>query len=166
MDKRWIAIFIILIIGVTCMYFVVDSSNTVGSAIADVNKSTITIPHGFSKGDSDTGSILLVNKQGSEKIFIKDLGKSDISKNSFEKKFKSISQEMNIIKNTTNVTNNVTVYSVYYQNGSEFNESISYFYSCQHTFYMKMSGFKDIADMENNINFIVNTIKPDYKQTQ
>lgn len=162
MDKRWIAILVILIIGVSCMVYVVSTSNTVGSAISDVNKSTITLPDGFSKGDSTSGSIFLVNKQSDEKIYMEDLGKSDISKEKFTKKSNSISStDINI----TNLTD-TTVYTIYYLDEPGFNNSISYFYSCQHTFYMKMTGYDNIKDMNEDINFIVTTIQPDYKQTQ
>ena len=51
------------------MYFVVNSSNTVGSAIADVSKSIVTMPSDFSKGDSDKNDLLLVNKKNDEKIY-------------------------------------------------------------------------------------------------
>lgn len=166
MDKRWILIFIIMIIGVSCMYLVVENSNTVGSAISDVNKSTITIPHGFSKVDSDSNSISLANKKGDEKIFLKDLGKRDCANKSFNKKLNSLPDDVVHIKNTTNVTNNITEYIIYYQDESNFNNSMSYFYTCNHTFYMNMKGFETVDDLDNEMNFIVTTLKPDYKQTQ
>ena len=35
MDKRWIGIIIILIIGLGCMYLIVDNSTSVGNAVSD-----------------------------------------------------------------------------------------------------------------------------------
>ena len=46
MDKRWILIIIIAIIGLSSMYLIVDESMTVGSAITTFSKTTITIPEG------------------------------------------------------------------------------------------------------------------------
>lgn len=166
MDKRWLGILIILVIGVSCMYLVADTSDTVGSAIAVVNKTTITIPHSFSKIDSDSDSILLANKNTNEKIYLKDLGKVDKANETFNRQLRSLSEDMVIINNSTKTINNVPVYTFYYQDGSEYNNSISYFYTCQHTFYMKMSGHENINDIDKNIEFILDTIQPDYKQTQ
>ena len=38
MDKRWIYIIIILLIGVTALFFIVESSTTLGSAETYVHK--------------------------------------------------------------------------------------------------------------------------------
>ncbi len=166
MDKRWILILIIMIIGVSCMYFVIDNSNTVGSAITDVNKSTVTLPDGFSKVDSTSNSVSLSDKNGDESIFLKDLGKKDCANSSFHKKLNSMPEDIIYTKNTTNVTNNITEYIIYYQDEGNLNNSFSYFYTCNHTFYMNMKGFESVNEMDKVMNFIVTTLQPDYKQTQ
>ena len=75
MDKRWISILIIIILAICCGYLIVSSSNTVGNAIVDVNKSTVTIPHHFSVGSEEKDSIVLNERSGTAKLFVKDLGK-------------------------------------------------------------------------------------------
>lgn len=63
MDKRWLIIIIIFIIGLGSMYYIVDNSNTVGSAITTFSKTTITIPEGFSVGDTSSDSVELYSKK-------------------------------------------------------------------------------------------------------
>ena len=79
MDKRWILILIILIVGGYCTYNIVDSSTTVGDAITVVNKSVITIPKDFSIADTDKNSVDLIDNKDNKKIHIEDIGKGDIN---------------------------------------------------------------------------------------
>lgn len=171
MDRRWLFIILILIIGTCCMYLIVDSSNTVGSAIADINKTTITMPDGFSKGADDEGSLELINKKNEKNIYLKDLGKNDSSKVAFDKKLKSLKSEndVTIIENKTSAINNITTYTIYYLNSTDnntYNRSMSFFYSSGHTFYMKQAGYDNINDLNNDLKFIVSTMQPDYKKAQ
>ena len=171
MDRRWLFIFLIMIIGVGCMYSIVMSSTTVGSAIADINKTTISMPDGFSKGYSDDGSLELINKANDEDIYIKDLGKNDSSKVTFDKKIKTLktADDVTINENKTNVFNNITTYTVYYTNSSDsqaFNRSMSYIYCAGHTFYIKMAGYTDIDKLNSDLEYVVSTMQPDYKKSQ
>lgn len=167
MDKRWILIFILLIIGIGCAYLIIESSTTVGSAIADVSKSIVTMPSDFSKGDSDKNDLLLVNKKNDEKIYIKDISKSDISKEKFNKKLKSFKNDgIEVTKNTTTTVDTITVYTFYYTNETGFNNSISYFTSYNHTYYLKNMGYTDINKLNEDISFVVTTLQPDYKKSQ
>ena len=45
MDKRWIYILIILIIGVISANLIIGSSNTVGTANTNLDKFTVSLPH-------------------------------------------------------------------------------------------------------------------------
>ena len=67
----------ILIVGVSCMYFIVDNSTTVGNAITTFSKSSVTLPFGFSVGETNTESAKLYNKQNNETINIHDKGKGN-----------------------------------------------------------------------------------------
>ena len=170
MDKRWISILIIIIIACACGYLIVQYSDTVGNAIVDVNKSTLTIPTGFSNQYSDDNSVLLVHRGTSESIYVKDLGKSDIAKSNFINNEKSLknNNENEVYANTTKMGDN-TVYTIYYTNitNSEAkNMSNSYFYSYKHTYLIKMSGFDSLDTLNENLEKIVTAIKPDYKQSQ
>lgn len=167
MDKRWIGILVIIIIACLCGYLVVNSSNTVGNAITDVNKSTVTLPHDFSVETSDSESTTLINKNTGSKIFIKDLGKKDVALDKFNEKFKNLSSDKSIVieKNTSTVNDEIQMYSVFYKNDSEY-RSFSYVHTYNHTYLIKGSGFSDANDLINKINFVANTIQPDYKKSQ
>ena len=172
MDKRWILIFIIIIIAICCGYFVVTHSDSVGKAIVDINKSTAVLPPGFSVGETESDNIELYQKNAPGKIYIQDLGKKDCGLEELEKRNKSLSKEedIKIIDINKTVKDDTELYMLYYQNTSD-NESIyysvSYLYtSYNHTFYIKCSGFDDISKIDENLNFLAETIKPDYKKSQ
>ncbi|WP_458455326.1 hypothetical protein [Methanobrevibacter sp.] len=153
------------------MYYIASTSTTVGTAIADINKTTISMPEGFSKGSSDDGSLELINKNNDENIYLKDLGKLDSSKDAFDKKIKSLKTagDVTINGNKTNVFNNVSTYTVYYTNSSDsdaYNRSMSYVYCAGHTFYIKMAGYTDIDKLNSDLEYIVSTMQPDYKKSQ
>ena len=171
MDKRWISILIIIIIAVCCGYLITSSSNTVGNAIVDVNKSTVTIPHHFSVGNEEKNSVELNERSGTAKILIKDLGKVNNFKELFDKEIKSLSnnEEIEILDNTTNSTENFEYYRVYYQDHSDsdvYNKSTTYLYKFNHTYLVKCEGYNNIGFMDSSLDIIVNTIKLDFKKSQ
>ena len=171
MDKRWLAILIILIMAICCGYYVVSSSNSVGNAIADLNKSTVTLPYGFSVGKTTPDSVELIKRNHSEKIFLKDLGKEDKALAEFENEIKTLSKsnETSVTGNLTNNTDNIKVYTIYYQyikDDNILNESISSVYTYNHTYLVKLTGFPDDNTMNEYLNSIIDTIRPDYKKSQ
>lgn len=172
MDRRWIAILIILIIGVGCGFFIAQHSTTIGHAIADVSKCTVSQPYGFSVGPSDDTNLELENRNTKEKIFIEDLGPKDTAKKSFKSKLKEISESetVKIIDNKTiNTPNGLKLYIAHYtdsDNESLKNQSIAYYYTYNHTFYTKLTGFDDIGNLDEKIIFISDSIQPDYKKPQ
>lgn len=164
MDKRWILILVILIIGLGSMYYIVDHSNTVGSAITTFSKTTITIPDDFSVGDSGNDYVELYNKKNSEKITIKDNGKG----NTASKTLKKLSEDYgnndydNITNNTERI-NKQKVYNLYLTNDNG-TEQISVFYRQNHTYTAIFENFKNDGNIEKNLKFIIETMTPDYKQ--
>lgn len=172
MDKRWIVILIIMIIGIGCGYLISQHSTTIGHSIADVSKSTVSMPYGFSAGKADDTSLKLENRNTKEKIFIEDLGPKNIAKESFKKELKELSKSGNIkIINDTEITtqNGLKVYIAHYSDLDKENlknQSIAYYYTYGHTFYTKMTGFSDIATMDETLVFISDSLQPDYKKPQ
>ena len=170
MDKRWILILIILIVGLACMYAIVDSSNTVGNAITVLNKSVVTLPDDFGIGNTEKNSVELIGKNDDEKVYIEDFGKKDIALELFKDNLSALSHksEFKILKNTTESINNITVYKIYLQDCTTeniTNVTMAYIYSNNHTFMIKITGSNQ-SNMEKNLNFLVSTIQPDYKQSQ
>lgn len=170
MDKRWILIIIIIIIAAGCGYLVAQSSPNVGNAIAGVNKSIVTLPHGFSVGSSEGAYLELINKHSDEKIYIEDKGSGDNSEIDFEKNLKKISEtsDKQIIDNFSDITpNGIKVYIAHYINEeTSKNESISYYFTFGHTYYMKLSGFEDVNQENEKIKLIADTTETDFKKAQ
>lgn len=169
MDKRWILILIILIVGCACMYHIVVSSNNVGNAITVVNKTVITIPDEFTIDDDDKSSTTLINEKTKETIFIKDLGKPDTSLDCFNKGLSRFSDnyDIHILNNETLNINDIPVYRLDIQNSTDGKDStIVYMYSYNHTFNLKFNGYSSEDKLNQDLNFIINTISPDFKQKQ
>lgn len=170
MDKRWISILIIIIIACGCGYLIIQSSDTVGNAIVDVNKSQVTIPSGFS-GDSDLDSATFLDKSNSKSIYVKDLGKIDNALSNFKNFENELNndKDIDIQSNDTVKIGDITVYTVYYINSTDSNSKLmsnSYLYSYEHTYLVKMKGFDNQDELNKNLEKIVKTIKPDYKKSQ
>lgn len=153
------------------MYFIVDSSSTVGTAIDVVNKTVVTLPDGFSVGNSDHSSTSLSDGNTHEKIYVKDLGKADIALNEFDTRLNNLGSDSDIVivKNSTSNISNHTTYSVVYQNVTQEdykNTSISYIFTCNHTFLIKLENYDNTSVMKDDLNFLVSNMKPDFKQSQ
>ena len=167
MDRRVVWIIIILIIGLGCMYYAADHSNTVGNAITTFSKTTITMPNGFSVGETTNDGVDLYNKNSNEKINAVDYGKGDhvqeALKNSTDKYNKN--PDYYDIKNTTKNINNITVYELDMQteNGTAY---CFIFYKYNHTYVIGMRGFDNADKVYKDLEFIVKTLQPDYKQSQ
>ena len=171
MDKRWIGILAILIIGCCCMYFIVDSSTTVGTAITVVNKTVVTLPNHFSIEYSGNNYAKIANKNTNEKVSFKDLGKKDIALDSFNKKLNELKKDpnINVIGNSTIDINNTQVYKMECQNlttENTTNISIGYVYTCYHTFLIQFKNYNDNTNLNKDLEFLISNMKPDFKQSQ
>lgn len=167
MDKRVIMIIAILIVGIGCMYVIADNSYTIGHAITTFSKTTITLPSGFSVGETDTKSAELYNKKSIEKINIHDEGKGNHAKDIFKnvtETCKNNPDYYNISNQTRNV-NGVEVYQLSMEKNNTISTS-SVFYYYNHTYLVEMSGFNDLNKANEVLDFIITTLQPDYKQAQ
>ena len=165
MDKRVIAIIVILIIGGSCMFYTAFNSSTVGSAITTFSKTTFTLPHGFSVGETDDYVAELYNKNTPEKINISDLGKNDSSLGEYEKTLAMLNMDptINNIKNSAKTVQNLNVYTISYETGAGTKYSF-FVYTCNHTYCINMTGFDDVNRVDNTLDVLIKTIHPDYKQ--
>ena len=171
MDKRWISILIIIIIACGCGYLIVQFSDTVGNAVVDVHKTTLTIPSDFSKDYSAEYSVKLIHKGTPESIYVKDLGKEDNVESSFKNDEKKLAgySDIEVLSNNTTKMGDIEVHTVYYTNitnSEAMNMSNSYFYSFEHTYFVKMSGFDSLDRLNEKLEKVVTALKPDYKQSQ
>ena len=165
MDKRIIMIIAILIVGISCMYVVVENSTTIGKAITTFSKTSFTLPSGFSVGDTDSKSAQLYSKQSNEKINIYDRGKGDSTKAWFKNitdTYKNNPDYYNL-NETTRTANNITVLQLNMETNNTISSS-SVFYDYNHTYLVEISGFEDMKKLNNDLDFIISTLVPDYKQ--
>ncbi|WP_296800970.1 hypothetical protein [uncultured Methanobrevibacter sp.] len=168
MDKRWILIIIIAIIGLSSMYLIVDESMTVGSAITTFSKTTITIPEGFSVEDTSSNIVTLYNKNNNEKIEICDFGKGNTVKEMQTNITAEILQEegLNNVTNRTFNLDDTEINQTILKNGSNSKVVISYFYKYNHTYSIIMTGYKKLNTTTQDLDCILYTLRPDYKQSQ
>ena len=171
MDKRWIGILIILIAGCTCMYYIVDTSTTVGTSITVINKTVVTLPDDFSIEDTGSNTAKIINKENHEKINFKDLGKKDVALDNFNKKLKELNRDSNIqINNNSTVKiNNISVYKidcVNYTTENATNISFCYAYTCYHTFSIQLKDYNDNVKLDKDLDYMISNMKPDFKQSQ
>lgn len=170
MDKKWILIIIILIVGCFLMYNIVDSSTTVGNAITVVNKSVVTLPDGFSIGESEKNSVELLDEKTGEKIYVTDLGKTNSAEEEYSEALQSLEYDpyISIINNSTSKINNINTYTITLENHTvnTTNVCLAYIYSSNHTFSIEFQNYSDNNRLNDDLNFIVSTISPDFKQSQ
>ena len=165
MDKRWIGILIILIIGLGCMYFIVTHSISVGSAVSVINDVTITLPDGYITSEDGAHFCVLFNKKTNETIRIKCLDDGTNYTSEYDNRLNGLKKEEDIII-TKNFTNK-TLAMIEYENQSSTDKkdiTLVYFDKCNHTFSMQLEHFTDENSKESVINFIISTLKYDFKQ--
>lgn len=165
MDKRWIGILIVLIAGLGCMYLIVSNSNSVGSAVSVINDVTITLPPGYITSEDTSHMCVLHNKQTNETIRIRCLDDGADYINEYNNRLKSLNGEddIDIQKNFTNKTLSM----IKYENKSSTDKkdiTLVFFEKCKHTFSMQFEHFTNETNQEKMMNFIIDTMKYDFKQ--
>ena len=67
------------------------------------------------------------------------------------------------ISDSTHSVNNIKVYTITYKDNDETKYS-SFAYVCNHTYCINMSGYNNADKVTDDLDFIIKTIQPDYKQ--
>lgn len=169
MDKRWIYILIILIIGFSALYYIVVNSTTIGSAIVGINAFIFTIPDSFNIENSDHGFASLVDRDTNEHILVKELGKGKSFNKSIEKELLNVESDEDVkrISSTTEKYKDMTSKVINYEkepNGTV--NKVAVFSKFNHTFLIKSTNFKDVDTLNEKTHFIMDTIKQDHKKKQ
>ena len=159
MDKRWLGIIIILILGIGAMYFIVDSSPTVGKAVAVASEMTITIPDGFNLLKDTEQTIDMINSQN-ETINITIIGLGDNASNEYKATLKAFEKSDDIEVQDKNATGNM----IFYKNLTADKEcSVTYFVKENRTIELQMTKYEN---WENDWKFVVDTIQHNFKQNK
>jgi uncharacterized protein YjaZ len=161
MDKRWLGIFFILIVGIACMYFIVEHSPTVGKAVTVVDEMTVTLPTGFNLLKNHENEVVLLDHQN-HTANITILGLGDTSFKKFNSTVKSLEKDkdIEIQDKIQNSTGNI----IFYKNLTNNKEySITYFVKDNRTIELKMDKYDN---WENDWKFIVDTVQHNFKQNK
>ena len=169
MDKRWIYIIIIAIIGVGCLYFIAESSTIIGSANTDLDKFLLKVPDSFNIEKSTDTQIRLINRQSGERINILFLGTGSDVDDDIDNKIESLSKNTNItlLKNTTLKLKNTTVPCIYYEKSPNTSvNKVAFITKFDCKFSIECANFNDNESVDKNIKEISDTLKRDFKQKQ
>lgn len=167
MDKRWIYIIIIAIIGIACLYLIVENTPELGSANVYIGKFTITLPNSFNIEKDGPGFNHLINRNTNEKIWVYDLGEGNLVKENLTYKLDKLGENDNItiLEKTSIKLKNGTFPAIYYEKLP--NNKISYVTFIQkynHTFSIESKDYPDNDTLKSDLEFVIDTLKPDLKQ--
>ena len=165
MRKEWIAIIIILIVGLTSMFIIEQNSTTIGSAITTINDVSITVPPQFKISVSSVDQVILLDEATNETILVKYLNDGNNSLKEFQKEIKAINDNENL-EIHKNVTNKI-VHTLYCENyEKEQNYTLTYFEKFDRTILIKMENFDNATRHDINLWYIIDNLQPDYKQSR
>lgn len=168
MDKRWIYIFIIAIIGLACAYLVIESSDNVGRANININKFTVTLPPEFNVDDQTSQYLIIIDRNSGKKIQIQDLGEGNSIDSNVSEKINKLESNENttFIKNETIKIGNETLPFIYYERTPGIPNCVIFTEKYGHIFSVECYNYTDNQTMKNDAQKVIDTIKPDYKQKQ
>ncbi len=169
MDKRWIYILIIAIIGFACLFYIVDNSSTLGSASVYVNKFKVTLPHDYNVAGDGKTYMDAINKKTNEHIIIKDVGKGNLISSEFVKRADTLINNENIssVDYSTIDINCENLSTIEYKsiNNNNINKII-FLTKEDHTFTFECKDFHNETKLENDVSFLMDTLMRDVKQKQ
>jgi len=168
MDTRWIKILIILIIGLSAMYLIVDNSDTVGNAISVIGDVSVTLPPGFKAGDAHATDVPMYNPDNNNTIFMEFIGKGNTSLKNYKQSLNSLKSNENV--NVLDHSKKDNYYIIHYENyASKFdnkNETLVFFEKCDRTLSMKLMKYDSFDTQDKEISFIIKNLKQDFKQNK
>lgn len=154
MDKRWIIIFVIFLLGMSGLYFTANESYKIGDAISIIDNVIITLPQNFKIADKTPDQLTICDRSSDDTISVKlikdykdayNLMKTDMSKNDENSDFKVSDIKVFEIKDKT------TGNSTYYFN--KFNK----------TFIIKSENYNNVDKENSDVNYIIDSIRIDFK---
>lgn len=176
MDKRWLIIILILIIGCGTLYLIVDNSNVVGKASVNLKDSTFTLPLGFDVFNSrQINDIEIVNYKTNMKIQIIELENNNSAKADFNNSLSDLynGTEFKVIDSGVATIANITCYVIQFKhnenvsgNGSN-NFTYIFFYKDNYTYNIRVWNFDYKTDQEfvsGNVSFIIDSLRINYKK--
>lgn len=159
MDKKWLGILVILLVGIGCMYIIVEHSPTVGKAVTVVDEMTITLPSGFNILKEAKKSVDLMD-HGNHTANVTIIGLGDTTTKRYDSALKSLEKNDEIKVQSKNET----IKTIKYKNLTSDNEySLTYFERDNRTVQLKMDIYDD---WQNDWKFITETVQHNFKQNK
>jgi hypothetical protein len=168
MDKRWIIIIIIAIVGISSLYFIVNDSMRLGKAIDTIENVIITLPTDFKIGEETPSSTELMNRNTDERIkieLIKEKNKARILMKNKLQKLNS-SDDVKYMKNYTQNISKIKTYTISYQNVSSdhpVNYTVNFINKLNKTFIITTYNYNDNASQIEDLAYVIDTIRLDFK---
>lgn len=160
MDKRFILIILIIILGVFNLYIISEYSDVIGSASVDVSKYTFSLPKDFILlNTNNQNDVAIYNTKTGLNIMV-----SVIPKYNSSYKFASINNDTNttVLSNGTINRNDITIDSIYYNNVNHGNKppsvAIFYFKKDDASFKITMDNFNYESQREETIDALLGII--------
>lgn len=168
MDKRWIVIFIILIVGISALYVIVNDSDRLGKAIDTIDNVIITFPADFKETDKTKTSAQIMNRNTGETIDIQLIKEKNKAHPLMKSKLNELnsSDDVKDLKNFTQNISNKKVYVITYQNVSEenpMNYSMYFVNKINKTFILTSFNYTDTSTQLKDVAYLIDTIRIDYK---
>lgn len=168
MDKRWIIIIIILIVGVSSLYVITNDSMRLGKAIDTIENVIITLPTDFKIGEKTQSSVELMNRNTDERIkidLIKQKNRAHMLMKSKLKEFNSNDTVTNV-KNHTQKISNITTYTISYTNVTSKtpeNYTMNFINKLNKTFIITTYNYDNDTAQLKDLAYVIDTIRLDYK---
>lgn len=167
MDKRWILIIIILIVGISSLYFIANDSMKIGKAINTIDNVIITLPTDFKMTEKTDSFAEISNRNNDNTIQIELIKQKNKAQQLMKDKLSELKSENVIdIKNTTQNISGLTVYTINYQNittDTPVNYSVNFVNKLNKTFIITAFNYTDNTSQLNDITEVIKTIRLDFK---
>lgn len=169
MNKQYLVIIIILIMGLTSLYFISINSDVVGSASISVNKYIFSSPEGFVLDYSKSNEVALhSSSEENLSMYVTIIDDSNYFPSFLD--WLENNSDYTILSKGSIKVNDIDVDTVYNRhklnNNLSNNCSIFYFNKYGTNFKLEITGFNYDTDRNKTMNFlidVVTSLKPDYK---
>ena len=167
MDKRWILIIIILLVGISALYFSAIESNGVGNAVTTIQNVVVTVPAEDMIGRTTDTSLELVGRENNETMNITLIREKDVAFDLMQSDLKNIKKSNALnVENDTQDFNGKIGYVIKYQEIKEdttLNHTVAYVNKLNKAFIIDSYGYDDADKQVKDLTYIIDTLKLDFK---
>ena len=141
------------------------TSTSVGNAVSVISDVTVTVPPGFITSEDKGSFSVFHNKQTNEVVRVRCLDDAKSYVDKYNSQLETLKGQDDI--KITKKLKNDTLAMIEYENQSSTDKkdiTLVYFDKCEHTFSMQLEHFTEDSRKEYVIDFIMDTMKYDFKQ--